>query len=121
MSALLRYSLVGVLATAAHWLLLAGLVEGAAIAPWLASGCGAVLGAQLAFFANRRYTFSHQGAVLPAWWRFMGTALLGALLGMAVVAVGVAAGLHYLGAQALATLCAMLLTYLINRCWTFAR
>lgn len=116
---LLRYASVGGLATAAHWALLAVLVEGAGMAPWLASGCGAVLGAQVAFFGNRRYTFGHAGPLWPAWWRFMGTAALGGGVGMAVVAAGVALGLHYLLAQAVATAVGLLLTYTVNRVWTF--
>lgn len=121
MSAFLRYLFVGVAATAAHWALMALLVEVFGVAAWLASGLGAVLGAQVAFFGNRRFTFGHTAAWGPAWWKFMGTALFGAGLGMAVVAVGVASGWHYLLAQALATAIVVLLTFLINRGWTFAR
>ena len=121
MKPLLRYLLVGAVATAAHWLLLALLVEGADVAAWRASGAGAVFGAQVAFFGNRRFTFAHQGALWPAWWRFMGTALLGAVLGMALVAAGVALGLHYLLAQALATAANVVLTFAVNRGWSFAR
>ena len=78
-----------------------------------------MLGAQLAFVGNRRYTFDHPGAAGPAWWRFMGTAALGAVFGMAVVAAGVALGAHYLLAQAVATVAVTLLTFAVNRAWTF--
>ena len=47
-------------------------------------------------------------------------ATLGALAGMAVVAAGVAAGWHYLLAQVLATGIGLVLTFAINRRWTFA-
>lgn len=120
MSPFLRYTLVGAMATAVHWALLALCVEAAGMAPWLASGLGAGVGAQIAFAGNRRFTFAHRGSLWPAWWRFMGTAGLGALLGMAIVAGGVATGLHYLLAQALATLCVLLLGYAVNRVWAFA-
>ena len=125
MTPLLRYALAGAVATAGHWallllLLLVVLVEALGVAPWWASGLGAVWGAQLAFVGNRRFTFAHRGARWPAWWRFMGTACLGAALGMVLVAGGVAVGLHYLLAQALATLCSLLLTYVVNRRWAFA-
>ena len=116
---LARYGLVGAVATLAHWALLALLVERAAWPAWVGSGCGALLGAQLAFFGNRRYTFGHDGPLWPAWWRFMGTALLGGLLGMGIVAAGVALGLHYLLAQAVATGAGLLLTFAINRVWSF--
>lgn len=116
---LARYGIVGSVATLAHWGLLAGLVESGATSAWIASGCGALLGAQIAFFGNRAYTFAHRGALWPAWWRFMGTAVLGAVAGMAIVAAGVAAGAHYLLAQAVATLAGLLLTYSVNRVWAF--
>ena len=120
MSPFLRYTLVGAAATAGHWALLAMCVEAAGMAPWLASGLGAGVGAQIAFAGNRHFTFAHRGSLWPAWWRFMGTAGLGGLLGMAIVAGGVATGLHYLLAQALATLCVLLLGYAVNRVWAFA-
>ncbi len=118
---LLRYAAVGALATGVHWAVLALLVESGAAPAWVASGVGAAVGAQLAFFGNRRFTFGHRGALLPAWWRFMGTALLGAALGMVIVATGVRLGAHYLLAQAMATSAVLLLTFAVNRHWTFAR
>lgn len=114
-----RYAAFGGGATVAHWLLLTLLVEQAHWAAWAGSGAGALLGSQVAFFANRRYTFGHGGVLWPAWWRFMVTALIGAVVGMGVVAWGVALGLHYLAAQTLATALGLLLTFAINRAWTF--
>jgi putative flippase GtrA len=119
MSRLWRYALVGAVATGAHWALLAVLVEGPGVAAWVASGAGAVLGAQVAFVGNRHYTFDHAGPWWPAWWRFMATAGAGALLGMGVVALGVAAGGHYLLAQAVATGVVMLASFTVNKAWTF--
>lgn len=115
-----RYLLVGVVATLAHWALLALLVERAGVPAWLGSGTGAVLGAQVAFFGNRGFTFGHQGDWRAAWWRFMATAALGALVGMGVVAAMVALGWHYLAAQALATAVVVVLTFAVNRRWSFA-
>jgi len=114
-----RYAVVGAVSTALHYALLAWLVEAHGWPAWAASGAGAVAGAQLAFAGNRWFTFADRGPVAPAWLRFQGTALLGALWGMAVVALGVAAGAHYLLAQAVATLTALLLTFAINRQFTF--
>jgi putative flippase GtrA len=73
----------------------------------------------VAFAGNRRYTFGHAGPLWPAWWRFMGTALLGAAVGMVIVAAGVALGAHYLLAQAVATALVLLLTFAVNRVWAF--
>ena len=114
-----RYTLVGAVATAAHYGVLVAWVECAGLAAWLGSGIGAVVGAQLAYAGNRWFTFAHRGAVGASWPRFMLTALGGALLGMAIVALGVRFGLHYLIAQGTATLTSLVLTFAINRAWTF--
>jgi putative flippase GtrA len=78
-----------------------------------------VVGAQLAYAGNRWFTFAHRGGIGASWPRFMLTALFGAVLGMAIVALGVRLGLHYLIAQVIATLTSLLLTFAINRAWTF--
>ena len=115
----LRYGAVGALATALHYLLLVLCVEVWGWPAWAASGFGAVAGAQLAYLGNRAFTFAHHGAVRASWPRFQATALLGALLGMTVVGLGVRLGLYYLFAQVLATSLGLLLTFSINRGWTF--
>ena len=118
---LLRYTLVGALATAVHYAVLIASVEAARWPAWLASGAGAVVGAQVAYLGNRRYTFGYRGGIGVSWLKFQLTALAGALQGMAVVAFGVAVGLHYLVAQVLATLSVLLATFAINRRWTFRK
>ena len=114
-----RYTLVGAIATAAHYLVLVAGVEAAGWPAWLGSGLGALTGAQVAYAGNRWFTFAHRGEIGASWPRFMATALLGALLGMAIVALGVRLGVHYLIAQVIATLTAVVLTFAINRAWTF--
>lgn len=116
---LMRYAAVGGVATAVHYLLLVACVELAAWPAWLASGLGAVAGAQLAYYGNRRFTFAHRGARAASYPRFQATALLGAVAGMGVVALAVRMGVYYLLAQLLATLLMLLLTFGINRRWTF--
>jgi putative flippase GtrA len=115
----IRYGAVGALATVVHYLVLIGCVELGRWPAWLASGTGAVVGAQVAYAGNRWFTFAHTGAISASWPRFQLTALLGALLGMAIVALGVKLGLYYLLAQMLATGIGLLLTFAINRHWTF--
>ena len=118
-SQLVRYAAVGGVATLVHYLLLVLCVEFYGWPAWLASGFGAVVGAQIAYFGNRRFTFALQGAMGVSWSRFQATASLGAVTGMGVVALGVGLGLPYLLAQMLATVLMLLLTFGINRCWTF--
>lgn len=114
-----RYAAVGAFATAVHYALLSAVVELAHWPAWLGSGLGAAVGAQVAFFGNRGFTFAHAGPIGPAWFKFQGTALAGALLGMVIVAAGVRWGLHYLLAQVIATFASLVLTFSINRAWTF--
>jgi putative flippase GtrA len=116
-----RYSTVGAVATAAHYLVLIACVEWGGWAAFLASGAGAVVGAQVAYVGNRWFTFAHTGAMSASWPRFQATALIGALIGMAVVALGVRFGLYYVFAQVVATLLGLALTFAINRVWTFAK
>ena len=117
----LRYSAVGAIATAAHYLVLIACVEWGHWPAFIASGAGAVVGAQVAYAGNRWFTVAHTGAVRTSWPRFQATALLGGLLGMAIVALGVRLGLHYVLAQVVATLLGLVLTFAINRVWTFAK
>ena len=114
-----RYTVVGAVATAVHYALLVLGVERAGWTAPLASGVGAVLGAQVAYAGNRWLTFAHASGVRTSWLRFQATALLGALLGMAIVAAGVRLGAHYLAAQVVATLASLVLTFAVNRRWTF--
>lgn len=115
----LRYAAVGAVATLAHYVLLVGLVEAGGWPAPAAAAAGAVLGAQVAFAGNRHITFRHRGPWLASWWRFQGTALLGAASGAAIVAAAQGLGLHYLVGQVAATITSLLLTYAVNRRWAF--
>jgi len=115
----LRYGLIGAIATTTHYAVLVLCVEAGHWPAYIASGIGATIGAQVAFFGNRQFTFAHRGALAPAWAKFQGTALLAALVGMAIVALAVHAGWHYLVGQVLATLVGLVLTFAVNRAWTF--
>jgi putative flippase GtrA len=119
MTRFIRYTAVGAFATAVHYGVLVLCVEYGGWPAFAASGFGAVVGAQLAYAGNRWYTFAHRGEVSASWPRFQATAVAGALLGMAIVGLGVRLGLHYLIAQVLATLTSLVLTFAINRAWTF--
>ena len=114
-----RYASVGAFATAVHYALLVLCVEVGGWPAYAGSGFGAVVGAQVAYGGNRWFTFDHRGDMWTSWPRFQLTAIAGALLGMAIVAIAVHLGWHYLVGQALATLLSLLLTFTVNRLWTF--
>jgi len=116
----LQYAAVGAVATAAHYAILVGLVEAHLLAPERAAALGAWVGAQVAFAGNAAFTFRGHGATLAAWLRFQVTAVFGALLSFVLVALGVRLGAHYVLAQVVATLVNLVVTYEINRRWSFA-
>lgn len=117
----LRYGFIGAIATAVHYAVLIACVELFKWPAYIGSGIGAVVGAQVAFLGNRKFTFDHSGAMNAAWIKFQTTALIGALVGMAIVAIAVKMGWHYLTGQVLATLTSLVLTFAVNRAWTFRR
>lgn len=117
-----RYTLIGGVATAVHYGVLLALVEAAHVAPASAAAAGAVAGAAVAYLGNRRFTFADSGAhhrnALP---RFLTVAAIGAAVSGLVVWLGSAVlGVHYLAAQVIATGLALLLSYRLNRAWSFA-
>jgi putative flippase GtrA len=115
-----RYAAVGAVATAVHYAILAGCVEAALLPPSWAAALGAWVGAQVAFAGNAWFTFAGAPVTVVAWLRFQIVAVLGALISFSVVGAGVGAGLHYLVAQAIATLVSLFVTYEVNRRWSFA-
>jgi putative flippase GtrA len=115
-----KYAAVGAVATAVHYAILVGLVEAGTLAPQRAAALGAWVGAQVAFAGNAAFTFRRAGASIGGWLRFQITAAIGAVLSFALVALGVRVGLHYLLAQIVATLINLVVTFEINRRWSFA-
>src|SRR5271155_1903151 len=85
-----------------------------------ASGIGFALGAVNGFLLNRRWTFSgHVGdALTPVRWGVVQTCGLGLNLGLLYVFVH-DAGLDKLLAQAFATIIVTVITFSVNRAWTF--
>ena len=114
-----RYLEVGAVATVVHYALLIGSVEAAHWPAWVASGFGASIGAQVAYLGNRWFTFGCRSGISVSWLRFQVLALAGALLGMGIVAVVVWAGIYYVLGQILATTLVVVMTFALNRAWTF--
>lgn len=116
-----RYVAVGGGATATHYAFLLFAVESRWLAPPTAAAAGALIGALIAYLGNHRYTFASARAHRTAAPRFFLIAAFGALLNGAIVWLGCTRlGWHYLLAQLPATALVLLLTYLLNRRWTFA-
>jgi putative flippase GtrA len=85
-----------------------------------ASAIGFAVGAVNGFLLNRRWTFKeHTGdALTPVRWAIVQTCGLGANLGLVYLFVS-GAGLDELIGQACATAIVTVLTFTVNRSWTF--
>jgi putative flippase GtrA len=116
-----RYTLTGGVATAVHYALLVTLVEGLHLGAAWAAALGALAGAVVAYFGNRRFTFPHSrarhGHAVPRFGLVAGAA---AALSASIVWLGsTVLGAHYLLSQAVATATGLVLGYSFNRHWTF--
>ena len=105
-----------------HYAALFILVEVAHLAAGWAAAIGATAGAFVAYLGNRRFTFTGSRArhrqALP---RFLAVAALGAAVSGSMVWLGSAAlGVHYLLAQVLASAVVLVMTYRLNRAWSFS-
>lgn len=116
---LVKFAIVGGTGTGLHYLVLVTLVTLLHMQPGYAAGIGAVAGACANYVLNRRFTFgSHRPhrETLP---RFALMAAVGAVLNGALVGVLVTAGLHFLLAQAIATLVILILNFIVSKLWIF--
>jgi putative flippase GtrA len=116
---LATYGAVGLLATAAHYGVMAGLISEGWF-PVSASTAGAIFGAFVAYFANRKWTFeaSHSNTRMV---RFMAVAALGLLMN-AIFLMTIQSWLipSIIGAQLLTTLLVFVATFFINLKWSFS-
>ena len=113
------YGLVGALATAAHYLLMALLLTRGLTALG-ASTAGAVLGALVAYLANRKFTFHAQHSTTRMV-RFIVVATVGLFLnGLLLVTIQSWLISSIIGAQLLTTALVFVATFFINLKWSFA-
>jgi putative flippase GtrA len=116
----IRYSLVGAVGTAVQYAILVWLVQSATTSALTASTAGAIAGALVNYYLNRRWTFGSSRAHEQALPRFAAIALAGIGLN-AIVMAGMFTylGAHYLLAQVVATGVVLAAGFLANRKWTF--
>jgi len=116
----LTFALVGAFGTAAHYLVLAVLVELFGVRVLGATTAGFVCGAIVNYVLNRRYTFNSSARHAVALPKFLTVATLGASINWLVMALltGVA-DLHYMLAQLLATATVLAWNFIANHAWTF--
>lgn len=115
----IRYSGVGIIGTATHFLCMIVLVEWGHTSPVLATSVGATVGAIVNYVLNHQFTFSSSRSHQVAFPRFAAIAILGIILAALIVKLGVLIGLHYVLSQIVASICILLLGFLLNKYWTF--
>ena len=115
-----RYGGAGAIGTAAHFGVLAALVQLAGVGAVTASTVGAIAGAIINYALNHRFTFASRRAHRIALPRFCAVAGAGILLNAFIVAAMLAiVHPHYLVAQIVATGAVLVAGFLANRLWTF--
>lgn len=115
-----RFLFVGGFATALHYAILVSLVSIWGADAVAASTAGFLISAIFNYALNRRFTFHSKVAHASAFPRFLAVALGGLAINAGVVwLLAEAAGLHYLLAQVIATLMALVWNFACNRIWTF--
>ena len=120
-AALFRYGAAGVVGTMAHYAMLLSTVEIFGLSVLSATSIGFVLGAVVNHELNRRFVFDAWGksyghtAV-----KFMIIAVVGFCINLAAMFVlNSLFALQYIVAQVLATGLVFLITFLLNKSWTF--
>ncbi len=115
-----KFGIVGVSNTLITFAVYTLLLKGFGVWYLAASAIGFVVGAVNGFLWNRRWTFrGHVGdALTPVRWGIVQGCGLGLNLGLLYLLVH-DAGLDELLGQALATVVVTVLTFIVNRAWTF--
>lgn len=116
---LLRFGLVGALATAIQYLVLVILVRWAGLWPPAASALGFVVSAVGNYLLNYHFTFLSRQPHGPAAAKFLVLAIIGLALNAALMEVLVDFGWHYLLAQVCVTAIVFLGNFIGNSLWTF--
>jgi putative flippase GtrA len=117
----LRFSAVGATGTAVHYVVLTFLVWQFDISPPLSAVIGASCGALVNYYLNREYNFSGGGEHRRAVPRFLVLVVIGVFLNGMFVNILAAGGLHFLVAQAFATLFILGLNFIVCKKWIFIK
>ena len=116
----LSFALIGLVGTAAHFLVLYTLVAQFELGPVLASSVGAVTGALVNYGLNYRLTFRSRKRHRDALPKFLVVAAGGWLLNGLLMAILLSRlDIHYLLVQVIVTSLVLVWNFLANRLWTF--
>ena len=112
------FSLIGVVNTLIHLILVTGLVELFFVHPILANGMAFISANLFSFWANSRWSF--QVAVTSRrYMRFLAVSLLGLAVSLIAITISEALRWHYLAGVFLSFIFLPLITFLAHRNWTW--
>lgn len=115
-----RFAFVGAVAAAVHMGIAVAAVEGARLHPQVANMIGFAVAFVVSYLGQRYLTFGSGQAHHVAVLRFAVVAGTGALVNLVVAGLLLRLQLHYAAAIFVGLLTAAVVTYQLNRQWTFA-
>lgn len=111
---------IGAIGTLCHFLVLTLCVDGLRLGPVAGSSLGAIAGALVNYWLNYHWNYRSRRRHRVALTRFLVVATIGfSLNALAMEALAVRLGLHYLLAQGLATAFVLVWNFSANHWWTF--
>ncbi|MGX4641297.1 GtrA family protein [Massilia sp. SYSU DXS3249] len=115
----LRFLVVGGVATALHYSVMAVLHLGLALSPALSSAIGFSVSSLCNYFLNRRFTFGSNQSHLVGVPRFTITAACGLILNHLILSLAMALDVGVVLAQVSSTVGVIVWNYCIHGVWTF--
>ena len=116
------FLMIGVLATALHFVLMLALVHWAGVDPVMASAAGFTISALVNYQLNRVVTFASVKPHLATLPRFAIVAAGGLCINTASMQLLVNwSGLHFVTAQVVATALVLVWNFVLNKRWTFSK
>jgi putative flippase GtrA len=112
------FSLIGVVNTLLHLMVVTGLVELFSVHPILANGMAFITANLFSFWANSRWSF-RAAVTRQRYMRFLAVSLLGLFVSLLAIAVSEALQWHYLAGVLLSFVFLPIVTFLAHRHWTW--
>ena len=115
-----RFAVTGMLATATHYIVLRLLVEGAHLAPALATALAFSVAVGVTYIGQSRWVFRQRLGTWGGAGRFLTTAIGGLIANVAIMFIAVdLIGLHYLVGFLTALVVVPVATFVISKLWVF--
>jgi len=118
-ASLIKYYLIGIVATLIHIVIVVFLIEGFGTRSGLANGVAFTLATFFSYFMNTHWSFQSKMSMIVLR-RFWSVAALGCVLAVAISSIAEALGFHYLIGIAMVMSVVPIISYLLHRNWTYS-